>query len=282
MRRNGPAAYRRGRGCVSGARRRKRLGQHFLHDPRVIERIISAIAPDARTPVVEIGPGRGSLTVPLLKRTGSLQVIEIDAALARELETRCAGIGDLRIHVGDALQFNFPTAGPRRLKVVGNLPYSVSTPLLFHLLAQAGSISEMIFMLQKEVVDRMCASVGTRAYGRLSVMIQARCEASELFRVGRGAFSPPPQVDSAIVRLVPHDTFVQSLKDEALFDQVVKLAFGQRRKKLRNALKELVPHIDAMLAELEIDSDARAEDVSVEEYGKIANRVAELRRAGGN
>lgn len=260
---------------MTGARRRKRLGQHFLHDPRVIDRIVAAIAPEPDTLIVEIGPGRGALTVPLLERARTLHVVEIDPALADSLAARCAGIGDLRIHVGDALQFDFCGLGMDRLKVAGNLPYSVSTPLLFHLLAHARCVSEMIFMLQQEVVDRICAAAGTRDYGRLSVMIQARCEVRELFSVGRGAFSPPPQVDSAVVRMIPTDDFVKTLRDERLFDQVVKLAFGQRRKKLRNALKELRPLPDELLPEVGIDANARAEELTVEQFGLIANRLAD-------
>ena len=261
---------------MTGGRRRKRLGHHFLHDPRVIDRIISAISPERRTPIVDIGPGRGALTLPLLKRTGLLYVIEIDAGLAGELQARCAGIGDLRIYIADALRFDFSKLGADKLKVVGNLPYSVSTPLLFHLLAQAGSISEMIFMLQREVVARMCAPAGSHDYGRLSVMIQSRCDVTELFDVGRGAFSPPPRVDSAVVRLVPNEKFANSLKDAALFAQVVKLAFGQRRKKLRNAMKELLPHADAALAEAGVSPDVRAEEVTVQQFGMIANALAEV------
>ncbi|MBI2992564.1 MAG: 16S rRNA (adenine(1518)-N(6)/adenine(1519)-N(6))-dimethyltransferase RsmA [Gammaproteobacteria bacterium] len=262
---------------MTGARRRKRLGQHFLRDPRVIDRIVAAIAPNPEAPLVEIGPGHGALTVPLLKRTQTLHVIEVDPALAAQLTTRCEGFGDLRLHVADALQFDFCSLGARRLKVAGNLPYRISTPLLFHLLAQAHCLSEMIFMLQLEVVDRICATPGTREYGRLSVMVQARSEVRKLFDVGRGAFSPPPQVESAVVRLVPTDTHVKALADEKLFDRVVKLAFGQRRKKLRNALKELVPQPDTLLTDCGIDPGVRAEELTVEQFGKIANRLAATR-----
>lgn len=263
---------------MTHASRRKRLGQHFLHDPAVIERIVAAIAPDRGAPIVEIGPGRGALTVPLLERAGTLHVVEIDRALAQSLAARCQAIGDLRLHIGDALRFDFCALAADKLKVVGNLPYSVSTPLLFHLLAQSRCVSEMVFMLQQEVVDRICAVPGTRDYGRLSVMVQARCGARELFSVGRGAFSPPPQVGSAVLRMVPSETFMKTLKDQSLFDHVVKMAFGQRRKKLRNALKELGPLPEDLLPEIGIDPNARAEELTVEQFGMIANRLA----AGGS
>lgn len=270
-----PAANR------AASRRRKRFGQHFLHDPRVVARIVAEIAPDQKTPIVEIGPGRGVLTVPLLQKCATLHVIEIDARLASELARRCAGLGDLRIHVGDALDFDFRALGLEPLKLVGNLPYRVSTPLLFHLLDQAAVISEMIVMLQQEVVDRLCASVGTHTYGRLSVMVQARCEVHELFSVGRGAFSPPPAVESAVVRMAPRDAFIRSLKDEALFQQVVKTAFGQRRKMLRNALRELLPEAENRLPEIGIDPDARAQNLTVRQFGAIADRLAEMKSADG-
>ncbi len=187
-------------------RARKRFGQHFLHDPGVLQRIVAAIDPQPGERIVEIGPGRGALTLPLLERCRRLEVIEIDRDLIPVLEASAAGKGELVVHAGDVLEIDFDAlrGAGSRLRVCGNLPYNISTPLLFHLLASRASIVDMHFMLQKEVVDRMVAPPGGKEYGRLTVMLAAACVATSLFRVGRGAFQPPPAVDSAVVRLVPH------------------------------------------------------------------------------
>lgn len=248
---------------------RKRFGQHFLHDPWILSRIVASIAPGPGDTLVEIGPGEGALTRPLLERVPHLTAIEIDrdlaAALAAEFPPE-----RLNLVVADALDFDFRTL-PGNLRVVGNLPYNVSTPLLFHLAAFADQIRDMHFMLQLEVVDRMAAKHSTPEYGRLSVMLQRRFNVQRLFRVPPGAFRPPPKVESAIVRLTPRPREEIEPVDEKRFATVVTRAFGARRKTLRNALSSL---IDAPgLAALGIDPGLRPENVAPEDYIRIAMEI---------
>ena len=220
-------------------RPRKRFGQHFLRDPSVLERIVAAIRPVPGDHLVEIGPGLGALTRPLLVAVGELDAVELDRDLLEPLRLQCVDIGRLRLHHADALKFDFAAlrgTGPR-LRVVGNLPYNISTPLLFHLLNQASHLRDLHFMLQQDVVERMAAGPGEEAYGRLSVMLQYRCHVEPLFTVGPEAFRPPPKVRSAVVRLVPRETLPVAVRDERLFAEVVRRAFAQRRKTLRNALR---------------------------------------------
>ena len=220
-------------------RPRKRFGQHFLRDPSVLERIVAAIRPVPGDHLVEIGPGLGALTRPLLAAVGELDAVELDRDLLEPLRAHCADIGRLRLHHADALKFDFAAlrgTGPR-LRVVGNLPYNISTPLLFHLLNQASHLRDLHFMLQQDVVERMAAGPGEEAYGRLSVMLQYRCHVEPLFTVGPEAFRPLPKVRSAVVRLVPRETLPVAVRDERLFAEVVRRAFAQRRKTLRNALR---------------------------------------------
>ena len=221
---------------------RKRFGQHFLHDPNILHRIVAAIRPIPGQPLVEIGPGLGALTRPLLEAVGELDVVELDRDLLEPLRTYCAGAGTLRIHQADALKFDFAAlrGAGSPLRVVGNLPYNISTPLLFHLLNQAEHLRDLHFMLQKDVVDRMAAGPGEEAYGRLSVMLQYRCQVEPLFSVGPGAFRPAPKVWSAVVRLVPRETSAVIVQDEARFAEIVRLAFSQRRKTLRNSLNSIL------------------------------------------
>ena len=220
-------------------RPRKGLGQHFLHDPGTIRRIVQAIHPRPGEALVEIGPGLGALTWPLLEAAGSLDAIELDQRVLAELTRRSRSFGELRLHHADALEVDLATlrrdAG--RLRLAGNLPYNISTPLLFRLLAQAEHIQDMHFMLQKEVVVRMAAPPGNGDYGRLSVMVQYYCQVTRLFGIGPGAFSPPPKVDSALVRLVPKTPL--PTRDPRL-ERVVRQAFSQRRKTLRNSLAGLL------------------------------------------
>ncbi|HWP94993.1 MAG TPA: 16S rRNA (adenine(1518)-N(6)/adenine(1519)-N(6))-dimethyltransferase RsmA [Gammaproteobacteria bacterium] len=255
-------------------RPRKRFGQHFLHDPAVIRRIVAAIAPAPGERLVEIGPGLGALTIPLLEAAGSLEAVEIDRDVIPLLQERCRGLGALTVHEADALTFDFAalagTGAPLRL--VGNLPYNISTPLLFHLLAQRAALRDMHFMLQKEVVDRMCALPATPAYGRLTVMLAAACRVESLFHIGRGAFTPPPRVDSAFVRLVPYSHPPFPLHDERLFAQLVARAFSKRRKTLRNALKGLADE-DAITA-AGLDPGARPETLAARDYAALAERLA--------
>ena len=254
-------------------RPRKRFGQNFLHDPVVIGRIVTAIHPASGEHLVEIGPGQGAITLPLLEAAGSLTVIELDRDLIGPLQARCAAAGELTIHNADALRFDFcALAGGERLRVIGNLPYNISTPLLFHLLEQQRCIRDMHFMLQKEVVDRMAASPGSGQYGRLSVMLQYRCRVTPLFTIGPGAFNPPPRVESAFVRLEPCAQPPVEVHDETVFSRLVNRAFSQRRKTLRNALRELLDVTD--IEATGIDPVARAETLGVEDFAALANCLA--------
>ncbi len=247
-------------------RPRKRFSQNFLVDRHYVERIVAAIRPRPGDRIVEIGPGSGALTRPLLEHVPRLTAIEIDrdlaAALERELGERIALI------VADALTIDFGTLG-QDLRVVGNLPYHISSPLLFHAAQAAERIVDMHFMLQAEVVERMTATPGTPEYGRLSVTIQSLFAAHKLFRVPPGAFFPAPAVDSAVVRLLPLGSARPRIDDRARFEAVVSAGFGQRRKTLRNALAGLVA--PPTLASLGIDPGLRAETLSVAQFAAIAN-----------
>ncbi|MCD6038973.1 MAG: rsmA [Gammaproteobacteria bacterium] len=250
---------------------RKRFGQHFLHDKQIIQRIVDIVAPQVGQHIVEIGPGQGALTVPLLKKVGHLDAIEIDRDLILPLKTRCADKGSLRVHEADALEFDFASlqnAG-QQLRVIGNLPYNISTPLIFHLLHSAPSILDMHFMLQKEVVERLAAQPSTAAYGRLSVMVQYHCQVIFLFHVSAQAFYPPPQVESSVVRLIPHQDISHFAKNYQHFALLVREAFSHRRKTLRNSVKSLVQ--DADWERLSIDSHLRPEELRVKDYVDISN-----------
>jgi 16S rRNA (adenine1518-N6/adenine1519-N6)-dimethyltransferase len=256
---------------------RKRFGQHFLHDEGVIRRILAALSPQPGQTLVEIGPGLGVLTVPLLQRVHTLHVVELDRDLIPRLRAACAGHGQLGVHQADALRFDFRALAPAggKLRLVGNLPYNISTPLLFHLLEQADVIADMHFMLQKEVVARMVAQPGETAYGRLSVSLAAQAAAESLFDVGRGAFTPPPRVESAVVRVTPRPAAFP-IDDPALFSGIVTAAFSQRRKTLANALHRLLGRDE--MARLGVDPQLRAERVSPAQFAQLANHLA--RRAG--
>ena len=221
---------------------KKRFGQHFLHDSGVIERILRALDPQRDEAIVEIGPGLGALTVPLIARLDALTVVELDRDVLPHLKAACGeNVSRLSIVEADALTVDYAALAPpgRQLRLVGNLPYNISTPLLFHLLDHAPALRDMHFMLQKEVVVRMCAPPGSEDYGRLSVALAARAECHSLFKVGPGAFKPPPKVDSAVVRVVPRAPDFP-MPDPAAFDTLVATAFAQRRKTLGNALKTLL------------------------------------------
>ncbi|MCK6372350.1 MAG: 16S rRNA (adenine(1518)-N(6)/adenine(1519)-N(6))-dimethyltransferase RsmA [Gammaproteobacteria bacterium] len=254
-------------------RPRKSLGQHFLHDPKIIAKIIAAIEPQPGEHFVEIGPGRGALTFPLLARVGKLDVIEVDSLLAAELERRAVSPA-LVVHRADALGFDFTrlATGPASLRLASNLPYNISTPLLFHLLAQQQIFRDLHVMLQREVVERMTAQPGTRAYGRLTVALAARCRVQSLFIVRPGAFNPPPRVDSAIARLVPDRQLAARITDQSAFDKVLTRAFSMRRKRLANALKGLLT--PAEINACGIDPDLRPDAVAPEGYIALAARLA--------
>lgn len=256
---------------MTGHRPRKRFGQHFLHDRRVVARIIDVFAPGMDELVVEIGPGPGVLTRELAGKVARLNAVEIDRDLAAALKTEFAENDRVIINEADALKFDYCalTSKDQPLRIIGNLPYNISTPLIFHLFTQAHCVQDMLFMLQKEVVDRICASPGNKTYGRLSVMAQWQCEVERLFTVSAGAFTPPPKVESAIVRLRPYRLKPYPLKDSERFAQLVQAAFAQRRKTLRNSLKEfLTPD---QMQEVQIDPVRRPETLSVAEFVTLAN-----------
>ncbi|OUD11999.1 16S rRNA (adenine(1518)-N(6)/adenine(1519)-N(6))-dimethyltransferase RsmA [Thioflexithrix psekupsensis] len=253
---------------------RKRFGQHFLHDPTVIQRIIQLLNVDSHSTLIEIGPGRGALTLPLLQRGVCLHAIELDRDLIDYLSQLLNSFipTQLTLHAADALQFDFsifPVEKP--LHIIGNLPYNISTPLLFHLLRFVPQIESMTFMLQKEVVDRMAASSGESDYGRLSVMTQYYCRVEKRFDVGAGAFHPPPKVESSIVQLYPYQEFPIHVQDMNALHKIVAASFSQRRKTLRNTLKTLLSseHIEA----LGIDPQSRAETLSLSQFVQLANQL---------
>jgi len=258
---------------------RKRFGQHFLHDRGVIQRIVHAIAPQPGEHIVEIGPGLGALTVPVLERCGRLDVVELDRDVIPHLTAACAGRGELVIHQADALHFHFAELAPagKRLRIIGNLPYNISTPLLFHLFAQGPVVQDMTFMLQLEVCERLAAAPNTQHYGRLSVMAQYHARIEYLFHVGRGAFNPPPKVESGIVRLTPYPVPPVEVGDKDVFSRMVAQAFNMRRKTLRNGLKGMID--EAGFATAGIDPVRRPETLSLAEFAALS-RVASATTQG--
>lgn len=249
-----------------------------MRDAGVIVRIVAAIAPARDDTVVEIGPGRGALTFALLPRLARLHAVEFDRDLIAPLTAQAAQYGELQLHNVDALAFDFcalARGAPGRLRVVGNLPYNISTPLLFNLFAQVECVADMLFMLQKEVVARLAAAPGGKDYGRLSVMTQAVCAVEHLFDVPPGAFAPPPKVNSAIVRLTPHATPPCALAKTPALAEVVRLAFAQRRKTLRNNLKTALA--DETLIARGIDPNRRAETLTLMEFCRLAEALAAAR-----
>ncbi|MEJ7746680.1 MAG: 16S rRNA (adenine(1518)-N(6)/adenine(1519)-N(6))-dimethyltransferase RsmA [Luteimonas sp.] len=249
---------------------KKSLGQHFLHDRGVVDKILLAVDPKPGDHVVEIGPGQGALTLPLLTRHGALTAIEFDRDLLEPLTHAARDVGALTLIPADVLNVDFTAlAGGDPIRLVGNLPYNVSSPILFHALDHAAAVRDMHFMLQKEVVDRMAAGPGSKVYGRLSVMLQAYCEVTPLFDVAPAAFRPPPKVDSAVVRLVPRPAGRIGVDDPARLAAVVRAAFGQRRKTLRNALQNVADV--AMIEAAGLRPDARAEQIEVAGFIRLAN-----------
>ncbi len=249
---------------------KKRFGQHFLHDQGVIQKLIYEINPQHNDNIVEIGPGLGALTFPLLETLSTLHVVEIDRDVIARLKQK--KLSSLQIHEQDALTFEFDQlANNETLRVVGNLPYNISTPLIFHLLESASEISDMHFMLQNEVVERITAKPGSKTYGRLSVMVQYFCETEYLFFVGPESFSPPPKVDSAILRLIPRKSFIDKADDATKLASIVAQAFSMRRKTLRNNLKKLISA--EQIESLNIDPSARAETLSVKDFVILSNTI---------
>lgn len=253
---------------------KKRFGQHFLRDTGIINKIIRALNPKPADCLIEIGPGLGALTKPLLEETKRLQVIEIDRDVIPGLQQFGEELGEIIIHQQDALtvDLNLFAQKHHTIRLIGNLPYNISSPLLFHFLNYAQLIDDMHFMLQKEVVDRICAKPGEKAFGRLSVMIQYSCETTFLFDVNPACFVPPPKVMSAVLCLKPYHELPHIAKDEKLFAEIVRLAFSQRRKTIRNTLKEWLTEQDWLA--VGIDSQRRAEQLSVAEFVMLANYCA--------
>nr|MDJ0701136.1 16S rRNA (adenine(1518)-N(6)/adenine(1519)-N(6))-dimethyltransferase RsmA [Woeseiaceae bacterium] len=254
---------------------RKRFGQHFLTDPGVIQAIVDEISPGPGDVMVEIGPGPGAITRPLAARAAHLHAIELDRDLVAALESEFGGNENVTIHAADALHFDFASLGST-LRIVGNLPYNISTPLLFHLLEYREHIVDMHFMLQKEVVDRMAAVPGTKAYGRLTIMLGCYMDIDALFDVGPEAFTPPPAVVSAIVRLRPQAHPFEPV-DERTLSRLLAAAFSKRRKTMRNALRNETDEND--LLAVGIDPSLRPEQVSVSAWVALSNRMATAPRA---
>ncbi len=248
---------------------RKRFGQNFLHDRGIVERIIRGINPRAGDQIIEIGPGQGALTYPLLQSIGAMRAIEIDRDLIPRLRAHSPRYGQLEVIEADVLRVDFTAlAAGTPIRLVGNLPYNISTPILFHALEHASAIRDMHFMLQKEVVDRMAASHGSKDYGRLTVMLQAKVQVEPLFLVPPGSFTPAPKVDSAIVRLIPLAPEQIAPHDSQRLDELVRAAFSQRRKTLRNALSGVISA--EQLQSAGIDPGLRAEQVPVADYLRLA------------
>jgi len=258
---------------------RKRFGQNFLHDDYIIDSIVAAIAPQLEDNIVEIGPGLGALTEPVAEKVNVLNVVELDKDLVVRLENHPTLSKKLSINQADAMQFDFGklASEENQLRVFGNLPYNISTPLMFHLFAFATKIKDMHFMLQKEVVNRLCAGPNCKAYGRLTVMAQYYCKVIPVLEVPPTAFIPAPKVDSAVVRLEPYDVPPFIAKSLKSLNQVCSMAFNQRRKTIRNGLRDLLTV--EQLQEIGIDTTKRAENITVEEYVNIANYVFNLKAA---
>jgi 16S rRNA (adenine1518-N6/adenine1519-N6)-dimethyltransferase len=256
-------------------RARKRFGQNFLHDQYVIDHIIQSVSPTEKDHILEIGPGQGALTRQLAASGARLDCVELDRDLADHLSKQYAGFENFSIHQQDILKFSLGelTQQPHALRIIGNLPYNISTPVLFHLLRSHVLIRDMTFMLQLEVVQRLAAGVGDKNYGRLGLMVQYYCQVEHLFNVPATAFTPQPKVNSAIVRLTPHPQLLLQAKDEACLQVVIRTAFNQRRKTLKNSLKELIS--ETALNELALDCSLRPENLSLEDYILISDAVTE-------
>ncbi len=254
-------------------RARKRFGQHFLHDQNIIQRIITVINPQSHQTIIEIGPGKSALTAPLIEQVDKLHVLEIDRDLAQALTKKYEAEDKLTVHCLDALTYDFEELDNQHLRIIGNLPYNISTPLIFHLLENNHVIDDMVFMLQEEVIDRICASPGNKDFGRLSAMVQANCYVEKLFTVGPGAFSPPPKVMSAVIKLDPYDKLLNRILDYPHFAHVVKQAFSQKRKTLKNCLKRILD--EQQIINLGINPGARAESLSIDNFIQLANAYYE-------
>jgi len=253
---------------------RKRFGQNFLHDPYIIDQIVSAIAPKSGQNLVEIGPGLAALTEPVCELVDQLTVVELDRDLAQRLRTHPFLGKKLQVVEADALKFDFTSIieNDKPLRVFGNLPYNISTPLMFHLFSFAGMVEDMHFMLQKEVVNRLAAKASEANYGRLSVMAQYHCQVIPVLHVPPSAFKPAPKVDSAVVRLLPYKVKPILVDSEKMLNQVCAMAFNQRRKTIRNSLKKTID--EASMIELGINPELRAENLTLQDYATLANYLS--------
>ncbi len=253
---------------------RKRFGQHLLTNPNIITNIVKVIHPNESDHLVEIGPGRGAITIPILKKIGTLHAIELDRDRAKEVTENCKNIGELIIHQGDVLNFKFDTLASldKPIRLFGNLPYNISTPLLFHLLKYSNLIIDMHFMLQKEVVDRIIASAGDSNYSRLSIMIQCSYRVESLFDISPNDFTPAPKVNSSFMRLIPTDKHQQQIKNYKLFSKLVETAFQQRRKTIRNSLSNFTT--EEHLIKANIRPTQRPQEISIPQYIKLSNELA--------
>ncbi len=252
----------------------KRLGQHLLTDESTISAITQAIAPAPEQNICEIGPGLGAITRPVLKAAGAMHAIEIDQTLSEELLKLCRGIGQLTLHQGDVLEFDFHciSEADRPIRLIGNLPYNISTPLLFHLLQFSEIISDMHFMLQKEVAERITAVPNISAYSRLSVIMQSSYKVESLFDIAPHLFSPPPKVTSCFIRMLPDPVTSAKIRDRTLFSQLVKTAFQQRRKTIKNSLAKEVTEKE--LQQADIDPRRRPQEIPVQQYINLANLLS--------
>ena len=252
---------------------RKRFGQNFLHDKNIIDKIIRSINPKPTQNIVEIGPGQGALTYPLLEKLGHLNAVEIDRDLIQILNQQSSEYGNLTIHEGDALKFDFNQVSQTdsKLRLVGNLPYNISTPIIFHLLEYIALIGDMHFMLQKEVVERMAAEPNSKTYARLTVMLQWYCDVDYLFDIPPSAFNPPPKVTSSLVRLTPKVAPLTILNSKTQFSKLVNRVFQQRRKTLRNTLKNYLNEDE--IKSLGISPTARPETLSVTDFANLSNLI---------
>lgn len=261
---------------MSQHRAKKRFGQNFLHDKSVIAQIVNAIKPHEGENLVEVGPGLGAMTMPVLQVCKKLTAVELDRSLIENLQTISAPVGELTLHQGDALKFDFSQlAQDSKLRLIGNLPYNISTPLLFHFMKWTDQIKDMHFMLQKEVVQRMAAGPGSKTYGRLSVMLQYYCQVIPLFEIYPGAFNPPPKVDSVFVRLIPHERPQVKVDDFKFFAELVTAAFNGRRKTIRNSLKKYLN--EEQMQELQIDPKIRPEQLGLTQFATLANAALKFK-----
>lgn len=258
-----------------GHQAKKRFGQNFLNNESVISNIVDAINPEPGENLIEIGPGLGALTEPVIERAGDISVVELDRDLAHRLRHHPFLAKHLTIHEIDALKFDFAqlATDERPLRIFGNLPYNISTPLIFHLLTFKDKVKDMHFMLQKEVVERMASGENSKAFGRLSIMTQYQCQVIPVMEIGPEAFTPPPKVDSAIVRLIPHKHIANPVKDLKALNSVCLAAFGQRRKTIRNSFKKIISA--EQLESLNIDPSLRPENLSLDNFVTLANFVTD-------